>query len=59
MLSCVIMDKGRFDVVVLLVDVECIGWVMLRLEGFGWGMLSVELLYGLRVVFICGLFVVE
>lgn len=53
------MDKGRFDVVVLLVDVECIGWVTLRLEGFGWGMLSVELLYGLRVVFICGLFVVE
>lgn len=53
------MDKGRFDVVVLLVDVECIGWVTLRLEGFGWGMLSVKLLYGLRVVFICGLFVVE
>lgn len=59
MLSCVIMDKGRFDVVVLLVDVECIGWVMFRLDSFGWGMLGVELLYGLRVVFICGLFVVE
>lgn len=59
MLSFVILDKGRFDVVVLLVDVECIGWVIFGLDSFGWGMLSVELLYGLRVVFSWRLFVVE